>query len=86
MTIEHKDCLGQTIHVGETVVICKNLWRGRDELKIAKVAKLTKARITFTNGSWSVPSKVMALVPDTYKLAIQKTAVEEAERLDAKGD
>ena len=80
MTIKHVDHLGQLIEVGDSVAICKNLWRGRDEIQVAKVAKLTKARVTFTNGSWSVPAKVLVLNASTLVRAAKQEADEAEER------
>jgi len=85
--IEHKDYLGQLIKVGSVVARCYNLWKGRDEMRVSKVAKISKTRITFEDGSWSIPAKVLVLETDSYKLADNLMEQEaEERRLDELAD
>ena len=78
--IERRDILGQEIKVGSYVARCKNLWKGRDEMAVAEVAKLTKARVTLAEGGWTIPEKVLELNVETNGLVAERMTNEAEER------
>jgi len=75
-----KDNLGQDIVVGSLIAYCYNLWKGKDEIRVAKVSRLTATRVYMENGTWCTPTKVFVVTERTEGIIEKLMEIEERNR------